>query len=78
MSRDVYGLVLYYTRNIAKGFNIFLMKLGFTFTEVHLIPASTSKVECCHFSSDGKSLATGGHDRKVGLGRLNFSYGLCA
>lgn len=33
--------------------------------EVQLIPASTSKVECCHFSADGKLLATGGHDKKV-------------
>ncbi|CAL2275080.1 unnamed protein product [Prunus armeniaca] len=40
---------------------------GFTFKEVQRIPASTSKVECCHFSSDGKSLATGGHDRKAVL-----------
>lgn len=38
---------------------------GLTFTEVRLIPASTSKVECCHFSADGKLLATGGHDKKV-------------
>lgn len=30
-----------------------------------LIQASTSKVNCCHFSSDGKLLATGGHDKKV-------------
>ena len=27
--------------------------------------ASTSSVLCCHFSSDGKLLATGGHDKKV-------------
>ncbi|KAB2618720.1 transcriptional corepressor LEUNIG-like [Pyrus ussuriensis x Pyrus communis] len=40
---------------------------GFSFTEVQLIPASKNKVECCHFSSDGKSLATGGHDRKAVL-----------
>lgn len=38
---------------------------GLTFTEVRRIPASTSKVECCHFSADGKLLATGGHDKKV-------------
>lgn len=31
-------------------------------------------MECCHFSSDGKSLATGGHDRKVSLG---FIWALC-
>ncbi|KAM1046797.1 hypothetical protein EV1_025997 [Malus domestica] len=40
---------------------------GFSFKEVQLIPASTNKVECCHLSSDGKSLATGGHDRKAVL-----------
>ncbi|XP_041007559.1 transcriptional corepressor LEUNIG-like isoform X1 [Juglans microcarpa x Juglans regia] len=40
---------------------------GFAFTEIRLIPASTGEVECCHFSSDGKLLATGGHDRKAVL-----------
>ncbi|TYI76332.1 hypothetical protein E1A91_D06G068900v1 [Gossypium mustelinum] len=40
---------------------------GLTFMEVQLIPASTSKVECCHFSADGKLLATGGHDKKAVL-----------
>ncbi|XP_021911778.1 transcriptional corepressor LEUNIG-like isoform X2 [Carica papaya] len=40
---------------------------GLTFTEIQRISASTSKVECCHFSSDGKLLATGGHDKKVVL-----------
>ncbi|KAF5802650.1 putative transcription factor WD40-like family [Helianthus annuus] len=38
---------------------------GFTFTEVNSIRASANKVVCCHFSSDGKFLATGGHDKKV-------------
>lgn len=40
---------------------------GFTFTEVNSVRASTSKVTCCHFSSDGKLLASGGHDRKAVL-----------
>lgn len=40
---------------------------GFTFKEIALIQASTSKVNCCHFSSDGKLLATGGHDKKAVL-----------
>ncbi|GLT77170.1 hypothetical protein SLA2020_487800 [Shorea laevis] len=40
---------------------------GFTFTEVNTIRASTSKVVCCHFSSDGKLLASGGHDKKAVL-----------
>uniref|UniRef100_A0A0A9ALM0 Transcriptional corepressor LEUNIG n=1 Tax=Arundo donax TaxID=35708 RepID=A0A0A9ALM0_ARUDO len=40
---------------------------GFGFTEVAKACGSTSKVVCCHFSSDGKLLATGGHDKKVVL-----------
>ncbi|GAV88715.1 WD40 domain-containing protein/LisH domain-containing protein [Cephalotus follicularis] len=40
---------------------------GYTFTEFQTISASTSKVESCHFSSDGKLLATGGHDKKAVL-----------
>lgn len=40
---------------------------GFSFTEVNAIRASTSKVVCCHFSSDGKLLASGGHDKKAVL-----------
>jgi WD40 repeat protein len=44
---------------------MFLFFLGFTFTEVNSVRASQSKVVCCHFSSDGKLLASGGHDKKV-------------
>ncbi|VAH58284.1 unnamed protein product [Triticum turgidum subsp. durum] len=40
---------------------------GFTFREVSSARASTNKVVCCHFSSDGNLLATGGHDKKVVL-----------
>ncbi|GMH04614.1 hypothetical protein Nepgr_006454 [Nepenthes gracilis] len=40
---------------------------GFSFKDIALIQASISKVNCCHFSSDGKLLATGGHDKKVVL-----------
>ncbi|XP_057539284.1 transcriptional corepressor LEUNIG isoform X1 [Amaranthus tricolor] len=40
---------------------------GFMFTVVQSVRASTAKVVCCHFSSDGKLLATGGHDMKVVL-----------
>ncbi|KAG8375505.1 hypothetical protein BUALT_Bualt10G0106800 [Buddleja alternifolia] len=40
---------------------------GFKFTEVSSVRASASKVVCCHFSSDGKLLASGGHDKKVVL-----------
>jgi len=43
------------------------MSKGFTFTEVNSVRASTSKVVCCHFSSDGKLLASGGHDKKAVL-----------
>nr|XP_043609186.1 uncharacterized protein LOC122581101 isoform X2 [Erigeron canadensis] len=38
---------------------------GFTFTEVNSVRASASKVVCCHFSADGKLLASGGHDKKA-------------
>ncbi|KAL6842814.1 hypothetical protein ACP4OV_027658 [Aristida adscensionis] len=44
-----------------------LFAAGFAFTEVAKAHASASKVVCCHFSSDGKLLATGGHDKKVVL-----------
>nr|QEX51155.1 transcriptional corepressor LEUNIG-like isoform X1 [Cymbidium ensifolium] len=40
---------------------------GFTFSEIGIVRASTNKVICCHFSSDGKLLATGGHDKKAVL-----------
>ncbi|XP_022132160.1 transcriptional corepressor LEUNIG isoform X2 [Momordica charantia] len=40
---------------------------GFTFTEVNSVRASQSKVSSCHFSSDGKLLASGGHDKKAVL-----------
>ncbi|XP_057505079.1 transcriptional corepressor LEUNIG-like isoform X2 [Actinidia eriantha] len=40
---------------------------GFTFTELSSVRASGSKVVCCHFSSDGKLLASGGHDKKAVL-----------
>ncbi|KAE8676037.1 1-aminocyclopropane-1-carboxylate oxidase 1-like [Hibiscus syriacus] len=39
----------------------------FTFMELNSVRASSSKVTCCHFSSDGKLLATGGHDKKAVL-----------
>ncbi|XP_061349712.1 transcriptional corepressor LEUNIG_HOMOLOG-like isoform X2 [Gastrolobium bilobum] len=40
---------------------------GFSFSEVSSIRKSNSKVVCCHFSSDGKLLASAGHDKKVVL-----------
>ncbi|KAK3164043.1 hypothetical protein QOZ80_1AG0011820 [Eleusine coracana subsp. coracana] len=40
---------------------------GSILQEISSARASTSRVLCCHFSSDGKLLATGGHDKKVVL-----------
>ncbi|KAK4585720.1 hypothetical protein RGQ29_023098 [Quercus rubra] len=40
---------------------------GFSFNEVGSMCKSNSKVVCCHFSSDGKLLASAGHDKKVVL-----------
>ncbi|CAL4965614.1 unnamed protein product [Urochloa decumbens] len=40
---------------------------GYILRETSSAQASTSSVLCCHFSSDGKLLATGGHDKKVFL-----------
>ena len=37
----------------------------FAFGEIAKASASGSKVICCDISSDGKLLATGGHDKKV-------------
>nr|CAB3472014.1 unnamed protein product [Digitaria exilis] len=38
---------------------------GYILREMSSAQASTSSVLCCHFSSDGKLLATGGHDKKA-------------
>lgn len=38
---------------------------GFSFAECGVLRASTGKVVSCHFSADGKILATAGHDKKV-------------
>ncbi|XP_020202969.1 transcriptional corepressor LEUNIG [Cajanus cajan] len=40
---------------------------GFTFCEANHVRASTNKVICCHLSSDGKLLASGGLDKKAVL-----------
>ncbi|KAJ1394682.1 WD40/YVTN repeat-like-containing domain superfamily, partial [Sesbania bispinosa] len=42
-------------------------KGGYPFKEIKHIMASSHKVECCHFSSDGKLFVTGGHDKKASL-----------
>lgn len=44
---------------------------GFSFIEVGCIRTSTSKVVCCHFSSDGKLLASAGHERKAVLWNMD-------
>ncbi|XP_057831763.2 transcriptional corepressor LEUNIG isoform X1 [Cryptomeria japonica] len=40
---------------------------GFSFKEVGNLLPSTNKVVCCHFSPDGKWLASAGHDKKAVL-----------
>ncbi|OVA01601.1 WD40 repeat [Macleaya cordata] len=44
---------------------------GFTFNEVGCIRTSNSKVVCCHFSSDGKLLASAGHEKKAVLWNMD-------
>ncbi|XP_052489522.1 transcriptional corepressor LEUNIG_HOMOLOG isoform X2 [Gossypium raimondii] len=60
-SRDIYGTIKQcppeHPKESAK---------GFTFAEVGCIQTRNSEVTCCHFSSDGKVLASAGHDKKPG------------
>ncbi|XP_031502625.1 transcriptional corepressor LEUNIG_HOMOLOG-like isoform X2 [Nymphaea colorata] len=44
---------------------------GFTFLEVGCLRSSSNKVVCCHFSSDGKLLASAGHEKKVVLWNMD-------
>jgi len=44
---------------------------GFSFAEFSCIRASTSKVVCCHFSPDGKLLASAGHEKKAVLWNMD-------
>lgn len=44
---------------------------GFTFNDVGCIRTSNSKVVCCHFSTDGKLLASAGHEKKVVLWNMD-------
>ncbi|KAF2303315.1 hypothetical protein GH714_016594 [Hevea brasiliensis] len=41
--------------------------IGFAFEEIGCLHSSKSKVLCCHFSSDGRLLASAGHDKKVSI-----------
>lgn len=47
---------------------------GFSFNEFGCIRTSNGKVVCCHFSSDGKLLASAGHEKKVLNGTLILKY----
>ncbi|KAL2346767.1 hypothetical protein Fmac_000767 [Flemingia macrophylla] len=48
-------------------------KTGFTFYEANSIRASTMRVSCCDFSSEGKLLASGGHDKNPSMDHLATS-----
>lgn len=63
----------------------YMLYSGYILREVSSAQASTSSVLCCHFSSDGKLIATGGHDKKVKrrvvvLAKLfsGDNYGICS
>lgn len=61
-----YPLLLNATSTSAESYISCFMSFyaGFSFGEVGCI-RTRNKVTCCHFSSDGKLLASAGHDKKV-------------
>ncbi|XP_059626163.1 transcriptional corepressor LEUNIG_HOMOLOG-like isoform X2 [Cornus florida] len=62
--RDLYGLKQSLTEHKAES------SKGFSFGEVGCIRTG-NKVTCCHFSSDGKLLASAGHDKKAVLWNMD-------
>ncbi|XP_059660269.1 transcriptional corepressor LEUNIG_HOMOLOG-like [Cornus florida] len=62
--RDLYGLKQSLTEHKTES------SKGFSFGEVGCIRMS-NKVTCCHFSSDGKLLASAGHDKKAVLWNMD-------
>ncbi|XP_058111417.1 transcriptional corepressor LEUNIG_HOMOLOG-like [Magnolia sinica] len=50
---------------------------GFSFSELGCIRTSNNKVVCFHFSSDGKLLASAGHEKKVMQGSYLISTFCC-
>ncbi|XP_054800101.1 transcriptional corepressor LEUNIG-like isoform X2 [Prosopis cineraria] len=53
------------SRNLKLIFAACDMREGFSFEEVGCLHSSKSEVLSCHFSSDGKVLASAGHEKKV-------------
>lgn len=58
-------LLLLFSVNILWNIFCYMLYSGYILQEMSSAQASTSSVLCCHFSSDGKLLATGGHDKKA-------------